>query len=146
MTSADRDALGELANGQTNLVMRHFVRDLPSYMAAADVVVAMGGYNTAAEILSSGARAIVVPRTWGSGEHAVRSPRRVDGEQLARAEALTKMELIEMLHPDELGPAGLGRRIATALANPRAEPKVAVNVRGVDRVAGEIMELANGNA
>ena len=35
---------------------------IESHIAAADVVVAMGGYNSTCEILSQGKKAVLVPR------------------------------------------------------------------------------------
>jgi predicted glycosyltransferase len=55
----------------------------------------MGGYNSVSEVLAAQKSAIIVPRI---------SPRR---EQLIRAEALSRRELLRMIHPDELRPKRL---------------------------------------
>lgn len=130
--------------GEGRVVVRDYVPDLPAYMAAADLVVAMGGYNTAAEILASGCRAVIVPRTWRSGEHARRAKARVDAEQLVRAQALASLGLVDLLHPDELSPQELAERITTALSRPRPSPNGSVDVRGLDSVVRHLLALARG--
>src|SRR3712207_8465412 len=42
-----------------------------SYAASADLVVAMAGYNTTAELLSVGASALLVPRSGPSAEQQI---------------------------------------------------------------------------
>ena len=51
------------------------VQDSLSHMAAADLIVAMGGYNTTAEILSVGTPALLVPRAGPSAEQTMRVSR-----------------------------------------------------------------------
>jgi predicted glycosyltransferase len=74
--------------------------DVPSYLAAADAVFCMGGYNTTCEVLGLTVPAVIVPRT---------SPRL---EQLMRAQRLADRGLVHWLHPDGLTP----RVVAGALA------------------------------
>jgi predicted glycosyltransferase len=81
-----------------------FTNDMLDLMQAADLVVCMGGYNTLCEVLSVGARAVVVPRA---------EPRR---EQLLRAIAFEQLGLVTMVHPDALAPVTFARRVADALA------------------------------
>jgi predicted glycosyltransferase len=64
---------------------------LERVLAAANGVVAMGGYNTFCEILSMDKPAIIAPRT---------RPRR---EQLIRAAAAENLGLIRMLSPERDG-------------------------------------------
>ena len=51
------------------------VKDSLGHMAAADLIVAMGGYNTTAEILSVGKPALLVPRAGPSAEQMMRVSR-----------------------------------------------------------------------
>jgi predicted glycosyltransferase len=74
--------------------------DVPSYLAAADAVLCMGGYNTTCEILGLAVPAVIVPRI---------TPRL---EQLMRAQRLADRGLVHWLHPDGLTP----RVVAGALA------------------------------
>jgi len=61
----------------------------------ADVVVAMGGYNTVCELLTLRKRAVLVPRV------------KPGQEQCIRAERMAALGLLRMLHPDRLTPARL---------------------------------------
>jgi len=84
----------------------HFLSFSPrllDYMAAADLVVSLGGYNTMTEILSLQKRAIVVPSVYPFKE------------QLIRATLMERFGLIRMLHPDQLSPEGLAKSILVAL-------------------------------
>lgn len=62
-----------------------FYPRMEEMFGAADLVVSMGGYNTICEILSQGTPSLIIPRE---------TPRR---EQLLRAQALKKHELIDFL-------------------------------------------------
>lgn len=143
MTQDDRAELLALTAGHSAVVLRDYEPDMRSHMAAADVVLAMGGYNTTTEILALQARAIIVPRTWRSGEHSNRGRTGADEEQLVRAQALQKMGLVDMLHPDSLSPERLVERIAAAFDSPKAKPNVSVDVRGLERVAQQILAMTN---
>jgi predicted glycosyltransferase len=90
MPPADRRRVLALAASDPSVRYLDFVDDVASYVAAADVVVSMGGYNSVCELLSAGKSAIVVPRT---------APRR---EQLIRADVLSRRGLLRMIHPDRL--------------------------------------------
>jgi predicted glycosyltransferase len=83
-----------------NVVIIPMATDVPSYLAAADAVFCMGGYNTTCEVLALAVPAVVVPRT---------APRL---EQLMRAQRLAERGLLHWLHPDGLTP----RVVAGALA------------------------------
>jgi predicted glycosyltransferase len=49
------------------------MNDTPSFLEAADLVIAMAGYNTTMEILHSGKPAILIPRTGPSAEQSMRA-------------------------------------------------------------------------
>jgi predicted glycosyltransferase len=83
------------------------VTDTPSYIAAADLVVAMAGYNTTMEILQSGHRAILVPRPGPSAE------------QRMRAQLFAAQGWVTMIDPDDLGAEHVARTILNSL---RHEP------------------------
>jgi predicted glycosyltransferase len=55
--------------------VRMSVSDTMSYLEAADLVVAMAGYNTSVEILRSGTPAVLVPRLGPSAEQRIRTAR-----------------------------------------------------------------------
>jgi predicted glycosyltransferase len=75
--------------------VQDFSDDMMSLMAAADVVVAMGGYNTVCELLTLHKRAVVVPRV------------RPGLEQQIRAERMSARGLLGMLPADDLSPQRL---------------------------------------
>lgn len=77
--------------------------DVREAIAASDVVVCMGGYNTLAEAMLLGRRPIVVPRTGHKRE------------QLLRAQAFAKRGLARCLTFDQLTPESLAREIAAEL-------------------------------
>ena len=87
-----RELQEELKARAHGLPVRIFtaVDDTHSYQEAADLLVAMAGYNTTVEILQSRKAAILVPR---------RGP---SAEQRTRAELFAARGWIEMLDPDDL--------------------------------------------
>lgn len=99
MATPDVDALQAQARRCDVAVIR-MATDVPRYLAAADAVLSMGGYNTTCEVLALRVPAVIVPRT---------QPRL---EQLMRARALASRGLLHWLHPDGLTP----RVVAGALA------------------------------
>jgi predicted glycosyltransferase len=143
MSAGDRAAVSALANGNGRVVIRDHVADLPSVMAAADLVVAMGGYNTSAEILAVGARAVVVPRSWRSGEHGTRGKTGVDAEQLVRAEGLTRLGAVRTLDARGLTSDALADAMQQSLAAPRPDVAARLNLDGAGTVADRLIELAD---
>jgi predicted glycosyltransferase len=128
MPAEDRRRVLELAAGERSIRYVDFVEDIASYVAAADVVVSMGGYNSICELLSAGKTALVVPRI---------APRR---EQLIRAELLGKRGLLRMLHPNRLDPRTVLDEIEHLLAAaPRKSPRIPLD--GLTGTAAAIDEL-----
>ncbi|MEZ4634383.1 MAG: glycosyltransferase [Caldilineaceae bacterium] len=101
MPAVERQTLHRLAAGAANLQIIEFEQDLPALMRRAERVVCMGGYNTVCEILAYGKPTLVVPRV---------RPRQ---EQWIRAQRLADLGLIDVLHPDQLNPTTLRRRLRT---------------------------------
>ncbi|MEO0826822.1 MAG: glycosyltransferase [Cyanobacteria bacterium J06642_9] len=99
MPALQKRSLLERINQTPNLHWLEFTDDLASYMAAADAVVSMGGYNTVGEIVTLQKRAVVVPRT---------EPVQ---EQWIRARRMAELGLFATIHPGELTP----QRLAAAL-------------------------------
>lgn len=110
-----------------HVTILEFTPDLVSYLAAADLVVSMAGYNTVREVLSLGAPLLLIPRV------------RPRAEQRLRAERLAERGLARMLLPDELTPARLVAEVEASLALPR--PRVSLDFRGLERVSSAIAEL-----
>jgi predicted glycosyltransferase len=109
-----------------------FLEDLPRYVAAADAVVSMGGYNAVCEILSCERPAVIVPRV---------APRR---EQLIRAEALTRRGLVRMVHPQELEPRRLLDEVNALLAGGTAPADGRLRLNGLGAVAAELSAVLPG--
>ncbi|MGF1568660.1 MAG: glycosyltransferase family protein [Nodosilinea sp.] len=118
-----KPALLERIAGHPQTQWLDYTDDLASYMATADAVVSMGGYNTVCEILSLGKRAIVVPRT---------EPVQ---EQWMRAKRMAEMGLFHAIHPDQLTPAGLAQALLAQLAPHASQPPAALDMGALPRIA-----------
>jgi predicted glycosyltransferase len=144
MSDDDRAAVAAAAAAHRHVVVRRHVSELPSLMGAAELVVCMGGYNTSAEVLAVGARAVIVPRSWRSGEHDSRGRTGVDAEQLVRAEGLARTGAVSMLHPRDLAPAALAEVMRSALTRPRTAAAHGLSLDGAAVVAEQLTALAAG--
>lgn len=98
----DQAALHRLAEGLPVRVVP-VVSDSLAYLDAADLVVAMAGYNTTMEILSLGKRALLVPRAGPSAEQRMRASRFAD------------RGWVRWLPPEALSPASIGAALVEAL-------------------------------
>ena len=85
-----------------------FYQRMEEIMAAADLVVTMGGYNTICEILSQGTISLVIPRE---------TPRK---EQLIRAQALHGQNLEDYIPWNAMTPRLLRSRILNLLDHPES--------------------------
>jgi predicted glycosyltransferase len=83
----------------------HFYRQMEKIFAAADLAVCMGGYNTLCEILNQGTPSLVIPRE---------TPRK---EQLIRAQAFKRHNLVDYIPWAELEPTILQNKILSFLEN-----------------------------
>jgi predicted glycosyltransferase len=100
-----RSELEERARGLPVTVLPS-VPDAVNYAASADLVVAMAGYNTTAEILSVGTPALLVPRSGPSAEQQI------------RARLFAERGWVDWLHPQDLGAERLGTAVTTVLERP----------------------------
>ncbi len=131
MPQAEREALEATARALPQVSMQTFCDDMMSLIGAADVAVTMGGYNTVCELLTSGKRAVIVPRT------------EPGHEQLLRAERMAEHGLLKMLHPDAATPAALMHAVQSqfdALARGDALPRLK-SMHGLERVAQSLRVL-----
>ena len=99
---AEHRKLVRLARGLPVHVIRS-VHDSLTYLSAADLVVAMAGYNTTAEILTLDKPALLVPRSGPSAE------------QQMRAKLFADRGWVSWLPPDKLSPDALAGAAVTAL-------------------------------
>jgi len=112
--------------------VRTTVKDMPSYIAAADVVVSMAGYNTTAEVLRMGKPAVLVPRVGPSAE------------QRMRARLFAERGWVQLVDPDELTPATIAEAVLHALAPPPATTD-APDLGGLDVAVGHLVSLLEGS-
>lgn len=123
MEEDDRLRLERLAKGTRSRVVE-FHADMESLIAGAGAVVAMGGYNTTTELLAAGKPAVIVPRV---------EPR---VEQLIRAERLQALGLLDMIHPHDLTPALLRRKVEELMGRVQnSNLRVHVDLSGAPRAA-----------
>lgn len=105
------------------------VSDPVSYAASADLVVAMAGYNTTAEILSVGTPALLVPRSGPSAE------------QQMRARLFAERGWVDWLRPQDVSAQTLGQAVTEALHKPWATTPVRPpDLAGRTVAAGQLIE------
>jgi predicted glycosyltransferase len=130
MGAGQRQAVLAAAQALPGVSVQDFSDDMMSLQAAADVVLAMGGYNTVCELLSCGKRAVLVPRI------------KPGQEQLIRAERMARLGLLAMVHPEQLDPARLMQAVRAelqALARGEPRPRLA-DLRGLPQTTAAIFE------
>jgi predicted glycosyltransferase len=137
MSASQRAALEAKGNGRVTILGS--VPTLRPYLATAATVVSMCGYNTAAEIVALGARAVVVPRTWRYGEHLKGQAAGEEAEQRLRGEALAGLGLVDLVTPDQLTPPRLAEAIRSQLAREDQPPRTGVALGGLAEVAGHLL-------
>jgi predicted glycosyltransferase/GT2 family glycosyltransferase len=128
MPASDGARLAALAEQLPHVTLVPFRSDLESHIAAADVVVTMGGYNSVWEAIGSGKRPIIAPRHGG------------DDEQPLRAARLAALGLATVVPPDELTPATLAAAINAALER-RDSPHVNVEFEGLQKTGKALAKI-----
>jgi predicted glycosyltransferase len=128
VTETDFDRLSKLADG--DISVDRFEKEFLSLLAAADLSVSMGGYNTTMNILASGVRALVWPFPQNR-------------EQRMRAERLSRMGALRVLEDDELQPDRLAAIIEEALSTAE-RPSVSIDLDGAANTARWISRSAKG--
>jgi predicted glycosyltransferase len=105
--------------GRLPIQMLETVTDSTSYISAADLVIAMAGYNTSVEILRMKTPAILIPRAGPSAE------------QRTRARLFSEKRWADMIDPDDLTPENLAECISTHLRHPNGnKPSTLPNLSG----------------
>lgn len=108
-----------------------FESDLTRRYAEADVVVSMAGYNTVCELLSSGRRAVLVPRA---------EPVR---EQLMRARLFAARGYFDLVEPQDLKPQVLLSKVRAAFERGPIT-KMPVDLGGLPRIRERVRKLLRG--
>jgi predicted glycosyltransferase len=122
LPQADFDRLTALAPANVQLV--RFRSDLASLMLGAQLSVSQAGYNTVAEILQAGCRALLVPYA-AQGET----------EQADRAALLERAGRVSVLPEADLSSANLTCAIRQTLAQPVFAASVRIEVDGAAQSA-----------
>lgn len=131
MAAEQRQAVTAAAAALPGVSLQDFSDDMMSLQAAADVVLAMGGYNTVCELLSLGKRGVLVPRI------------KPGLEQCIRAERMAGMGLLAMVHPDKLTPATLMQAVMRELQalDAGAVRSRLKRLQGLEQATAAIFEL-----
>jgi predicted glycosyltransferase len=130
---AERRRIEHSVGAHPQAHVREFTDDMMSYMAAADAVVCMGGYNTICEVASVDTPAVVVPRV------------RPVEEQLIRAERLARRGAVAVVHPDEMTPALMGVAVLKALNSERSDRRMLLDLGALPRIEQYIAALQRAN-
>ncbi|MDJ0726587.1 MAG: glycosyltransferase [Prochloraceae cyanobacterium] len=107
MPLEQREQLKKNAANNPKIKIIEFTDDLNSYMEAADLVVAMGGYNTICEILSLNKKAVIIPRIKPVKEQWIRTTR------------MAKLGLFKAIHPELLTPENMMQAVLEQLNQKR---------------------------
>jgi predicted glycosyltransferase len=117
------------ARSADRLVVHRFSDDFPAWLAAADLSLSMGGYNTTMNVVAAGCRGLVLPF---SQNH----------EQRLRGSRLEPVAALQLLSEEELEPSRLAHRIRSTLRQPVRQPDILLD--GAARTAKLLTRLARG--
>jgi predicted glycosyltransferase len=100
----------------------HFYRNMEKLLAAADIVVSMGGYNTLCELLSFGTPSLIIPRE---------NPRQ---EQLIRARILHSQRLVDYIPLSRCTAQAMREKILALMEKPNIyrEANARFQMTGID--------------
>ena len=129
MPSQLRQRLYDYVKNRPNLQVLDYVSEPTLLLEKADLVVAMGGYNTTCEILSFEKPALIIPRI---------QPRE---EQLIRAQRLQALGLVEMLHPDQITPQILTHWLGQEIPQPKVHQTI--DFQGLQRIPQFLADIVN---
>ncbi len=125
LDSQDFDDLQKVATEKVQV--DRFTADFTSYLAAADLSVSMGGYNTTMNILATRVPALLWPFSQNR-------------EQRLRAERLADRGLLTVLKDEDLQPDRLAAMMDQKLARP-TRPDVAIDLDGAANTAACIQKI-----
>lgn len=130
---------GVLLEDHPSLRMTEYIHNMPTVMAAADVILCRAGASTLNEVAASGTPCIVVP-----------SPNVADDHQHMNAKILADRGAALLLPEKDCTPERLYQETAALLSNParcRAMRRALLDMAVVDsteRICNVILELARG--
>ena len=126
--------------GCSGLEMVEYIYDMPTWMAAADLIIGRAGASTLNEIAASGTPCIIVP-----------SPNVTDNPPEKNARVLADRGAAQIIHEADCTGQALFREAQVLLNDParcRAMRRALLNLAVVDsaeRIYGAILELAKQN-
>ena len=131
MPESDLVALQRLIDEHRDFVsLERFSQHLYRDLRGARAVITMGGYNTLLECIALGRPTIVIPRE---------QPRL---EQLIRAQAFERHDLVRVVRQEDLHKNTLSERVMEILADQWAPATgVAINIKGHLTIIQEIQEM-----
>jgi predicted glycosyltransferase/nucleoside-diphosphate-sugar epimerase len=133
MAPADRAEVERLGSQVAGVQVIRSSTTMLSLVAAADLIVSMGGYNSVVEAVAARKPLVICPRM---------APRR---EQLIRAEIMARLGLAQVARLD--GDGDVAARIADAMVAalkagpPPAHAWRSIDLRGTERVADLLLEM-----
>ncbi len=124
----DDDFKALATHATEHTIVERFRNDFAERLRVCTLSISQAGYNTTMDILSSGARAIVVPYE-AKGET----------EQRLRAEILARKGLLTVVPAAELSPDRIVQAVRSALKDTANEPEVDVDgAAATARIVGEL--------
>ena len=117
-----------------NNVLISFTNELPTYMAAADVVICRAGAMTITELARMGKAAIIIP-----------SVNVTDNHQYTNAKALSDAGAAVLLEEKDIASGVIAEKLETLYASPKLRADMSEKVRAFasDSVEKEIFENVN---
>jgi predicted glycosyltransferase len=114
--------LQTIAACRSNLTVERYTPDLQAYMQQADLSISMAGYNTTMNILSTGARAMLLPFTGND-----------DQEQRIRSERLEELGVVQVIQSNDLNPERFAQKVIESL---QQQPSTRTfDLQGVEKTA-----------
>ena len=117
------------ASGNNNICVKRFSDEFPAWLAAADLSISMGGYNTTMNLIASGCRALVYP--FGQNH-----------EQRMRARQLEDRGHLQLLIDMDLHSAALADKITKIMTTIPRPPDIMLD--GAAETADQLSRLATG--
>jgi predicted glycosyltransferase len=128
LPAAQRAALDKLAAGDPDIAIEGFRSDFGKLLAACQLSVSQGGYNTVMELIASRCPAVVVPFAEGG-----------ESEQTLRARMLMERQVLSMVDPEFLTAGTL----AAAIDAVKPPAELALNLDGARRSAAKLIAAWN---
>jgi predicted glycosyltransferase len=118
----------ETIAGSLGIELRGRIETFTPYVAAADLMIGMCGYNTVCESLSFGVPLVSIPRRYPSGEQAI------------RAEAFARLGLLTYVEQEELEEDSLVQAASESVSQRRPDD-LPFSMNGVEQARDEIMAM-----